>query len=260
MHPEILTPPLSPQGRFAKPAEKKKQKAFEWSRSVTLALALNTCTQCHGGGLRPAPKGEPAACKCVLRSIFRICFDSFMRCATQERHLSRVSLGNARPGKSRPGTWGRKDEEFIADFYLVSQRVLDAFERRLFRYHFLLGADWKLCARQLGIDRGTFFHAVYRIEEKLGKVFAELQPYALYPLSDYFNGPSRMELTIPRLAPEQRRPMGLPSAMPVGIPKNAPAAPEPDTTIETAPQPQEDEEPQETLKPATSVALAAAAV
>jgi hypothetical protein len=33
---------------------------------------------------------------------------------------------------------------------------------------------WKLCCRQLGTDRGNFFHAVYRIEQKLGRVFAEL--------------------------------------------------------------------------------------
>ena len=42
-------------------------------------------------------------------------------------------------------------------------------EDKIFRYHFLLGADWKLCARKLGIDRGNFFHAVYRIEQKLGR-------------------------------------------------------------------------------------------
>ena len=66
------------------------------------------------------------------------------------------------------------------------------FEHRLFRYHFLLGADWKLCTRKLGMDRGNFFHAVYRIEQKLGRVFRELEPYPLFPLDEYFHGPSRM--------------------------------------------------------------------
>jgi hypothetical protein len=65
-------------------------------------------------------------------------------------------------------------------------------EYRLFRYHFLLGADWKLCTRRLGIDRGNFFHSVYRIEQKLGRTFRELTPYPLFPLDDYFHGPSRM--------------------------------------------------------------------
>ena len=79
----------------------------------------------------------------------------------------------------------------MADFCLVSRRNLTETEHRLFRYHFLLGAEWMLCARKLGLSRGNFFHAVYRIEQKLGRVFRELQPYPLFPLDDYFNGPSR---------------------------------------------------------------------
>jgi hypothetical protein len=68
---------------------------------------------------------------------------------------------------------------------------LGELEHRVLRYYFLLGADWKLCARQLKIDRGTFFHTVYRIEEKLGRTFAELEPYPLFPLDDYFGGPMK---------------------------------------------------------------------
>jgi hypothetical protein len=105
--------------------------------------------------------------------------------------LSRISL-EPHAGRSRPGTWGRKDEEYIADFTLVARRTLTEEEHRLFRYHFLLGADWKLCSRKLGMDRGNFFHAVYRIEQKLGRVFRELEPYPLFPLDDYFHGPSRL--------------------------------------------------------------------
>jgi hypothetical protein len=122
--------------------------------------------------------------------MFRICYDRFMRCAEQERHLSRVSVEPA-AGAYRPMSFGRKDEEYMADFCLVSRRNLTESEHRLFRYHFLLGAEWTLCARRLGVNRGNFFHAVYRIEQKLGRVFRELQPYPLFPLDDYFNGPSR---------------------------------------------------------------------
>ena len=32
---------------------------------------------------------------------------------------------------------------------------------------------------------------MYRVEEKLGRAFAELKPYALYPLADYFAGTVR---------------------------------------------------------------------
>jgi hypothetical protein len=85
-------------------------------------------------------------------------------------------------------TYSRKREEYIADFCLVSRRSLDAVEYKLFTYHFLLGADWKLCCRRLRIDRGSFFHMVYRIEQKLGRIFCELKPYALYPIDEYFGG------------------------------------------------------------------------
>jgi len=127
----------------------------------------------------------------VLRCIFRICYDRFVKCVTQERHLSRISL-EPQAGRQRPNTWGRKDEEFIADFDLVSRRALSESEYRLFRFHFVLGADWKLCTRKLGMDRGKFFHSVYRIEQKLGRMFRELEPYPLFPLDDYFHGPSRL--------------------------------------------------------------------
>ncbi len=104
--------------------------------------------------------------------------------------MSRVSL-EFTPGRDRRLSWGRKDEEYVADFCLVSRRALGEDEYRIFNYHFLLGADWKLCCRKLKIDRGNFFHAVYRIEQKLGRVFRELKPYPLYPLDEYFNGSTR---------------------------------------------------------------------
>jgi hypothetical protein len=82
----------------------------------------------------------------------------------------------------------------MADFCLVSRRTLEDVEYRVFRVHYLLGADFKLCCRQLNIDRGQFFHNVYNIEERLGRVFAELTPYALYPVSEYFAGATRHDM------------------------------------------------------------------
>ena len=184
---------------------------MEWTRSETLVLAMHNCAQCRGSGLRLGAKGALAPCNCVLRSIFRICYDRFLRCADQEKYVSRVSL-EAHQGRSRPSTWGRKDEEYIADFCLVSRRVLKEIEYDIFRYHFLLGADWKLCTRKLRIDRGTFFHSVYRIEQKLGRVFRELQPYPLFPLDEYFHGPSRIgsgQVTSVRGTERPVRPAGL---------------------------------------------------
>jgi hypothetical protein len=96
-------------------------------------------------------------------------------------------------GQERRQVWGRKDEEYIADFCLVSKRVLDESEYKLFRFHFLLGADWKLCCRQLGIEKGEFFHDVYRLQQKLGRAFREIKPYALFPLDEYFGATERRD-------------------------------------------------------------------
>lgn len=82
----------------------------------------------------------------------------------------------------------------MADFCLVSKRVLEPEEYDLFRYHFLLGADWKLCCRRLKMDRGKFFHCVYRIEQKLGRAFRELEPHSLFPLDEYFGGRAQRNL------------------------------------------------------------------
>lgn len=183
------TAPLRPSFPTRQPAQIAKTKTFEWTRGETIALAKSGCTQCVGIGLHVT--GEP--CNCVLRAIFDACFTRFQRVATQEKHLSKASLEPA-CGRTRPSTWGRKDEEFIADFTLMAKRALSAEEHKLFRYHFLLGADWKLCTRQLKMDRGNFFHALYRIKQKLGRVFRETKPYGLFPLDEYFNG-TREELS-----------------------------------------------------------------
>ena len=100
--------------------------------------------------------------------------------------MTRATLHFTR-GTDRRQTWGRKDEEYIADFILVSRRTLAPDEYKIFNYHFLLGADWNLCCRRLGMTRGNFFHAVYRIEKKLGRVFRELEPYGLFPIDQYFS-------------------------------------------------------------------------
>ncbi len=163
---------------------------MEWTRSDTLALAAPQCTYCHGLGLRDGFESRVEPCNCVLRAIFRACYERFRICATQDVRIS-VSSVDIVPGATSRYSWGRKDEEYIADFCLVTRRVLSPNEYRIFKYHFLLGADWRLCCRKLQIDRGTFYHQVYRIEEKLGRVFRELQPYSLFPLEDYFDADRR---------------------------------------------------------------------
>lgn len=169
---------------------------MQWTRTETLALAQQSCTFCYGLGLRQGRSGASTPCNCVFRAIFRACYARFRQCASKEKYVSRVSL-EANPGRQRKSVWGLKNEEYMADFCLVSRRALTESEYRFFKYHFLLGADWKLCCRKLKVDRGTFFHEIYRIEQRLGRVFRELEPHALFPLDEYFNGSTRIRIAAP---------------------------------------------------------------
>jgi hypothetical protein len=187
---------------------------MEWTRSDTIALAKHSCTQCQGTGLHLGRKGKMTPCNCVLRAIFRACYARFRHCATKEKYMSRISLEFI-PGRERNFSWGRKDEEYMADFILVSRRTLTEFEYRVFRFHFLLGADWKLCCRRLNIDRGTFFHAVYRIQQNLGRVFRELEPYGLFPLDEYFRTTVHAGPIAPARSAGGRRPG--PAAVPLRL-------------------------------------------
>jgi len=177
---------------------------IDWTRSETIALAKESCTHCHGIGLRQFGRdSESIPCNCVLRNIFRACYSRFRYCVGKEPHMSHARLEMV-AGHDGRHSWGRKDEEYIADFSLVSKRILDAEEYRIFRFHFLLGADWRLCCRQLKLERGVFFHMLYRIQQKLGRAFREIQPYALFPLDEYFGG------SIEKLLPGSRRVIEMP--------------------------------------------------
>ncbi len=173
---------------------------MEWTRSETLALAQQSCTLCFGLGLREGRARASTPCHGVFRAIFRACFQQFKSCAAKEKYISRVSLEPV-AGRDRKKSWGLKDEEYMADFVLVSRRNLDEIEYRIFKFHFLLGAEWDLCCRRLKLERGEFFHHVYRIQQKLGRTFRELEPYALFPVDEYFNGTQRSRDEIAAIFP-----------------------------------------------------------
>jgi hypothetical protein len=149
-----------------------------------------TCAHCQGDGLRQFSrkrKGPSKPCNCTLRGIFRVCLLKFRECAEKPKYLSRATL-QCCSGQEGYRVWGRKDEEYMADFYLLAKRNLDEHHFRIFKFHFLLGADWRLCCRRLNMDRGNFFHAVYRIQQQLGRAFRETKPFALFPIDEYFGG------------------------------------------------------------------------
>jgi hypothetical protein len=174
----------APSHQAENSAEKKTRNIVNWNRSELLALTNEDCTSCGGCGFRPNSV-EP--CHCALRAIFRACHARFKYCATSSGPGA-VRLEPISHAVNGPRVFGRKNSEFMADFELIARRTLTIQENQLFRFHFLLGADWRLCCRRLKMARGAFFHAVYRIESKLGRAFRETEPYGIFPLDEYFGG------------------------------------------------------------------------
>lgn len=171
---------------------------MKWDRSFAIGIAKESCCACHGDGMRRVRGRKEVPCSCALRAIFRACWNRFRECAAVGAQIGTVSW-EKRSGPQGRAFFSRQREEYMADFCLVSRRVLNDCDYRVFRYHYLLGGDWKLCCRQLKMERGNFFHAVYRIEQNLGRAFAELEPYALFPVREYFGAVIRRHDVNPTL-------------------------------------------------------------
>lgn len=165
---------------------------MKWNRSNTIGLANESCCYCNGLGMRGIYEDKKAPCNCVFRAAFRACYARFRDCAISGEQPGNVSweiCGG--PGGRR--VYSRKHEEYMADFSLIARRLLPELDYRIFRYYHLLGAGWKLAARHFKLDRGNFFHAVYRIEQKLGRAYCETVPYPLFPLDEYFGWTVRVD-------------------------------------------------------------------
>lgn len=160
-----------------------------FDRSLCLAAAKPGCVACLGAGIARSRKGELSPCLCVLRHVFRRCVAQYRDYQAREKFLSRACMDFSRWQSQRSPkrwNWARPREEFCADLYLIAKRTLTECEWRLFQAHHLAGAGWRACCPRLQLDRGQFFHLVYRVEAKLGRAFLETKPYGLYPIEQYF--------------------------------------------------------------------------
>ena len=99
---------------------------MEWTRSETLALAMHQCTQCHGSGLRLGRKSVLGTLQLRVARQFSASVMSASSTARRRRGTSARSRWSP-GGPAEPFTWGRKDEEYIADFCLVSRREFRRF-------------------------------------------------------------------------------------------------------------------------------------
>ena len=117
--------------------------------------------------------------------------------------------------------YSRRNEEYIADFVGIAKRTLDPHEYKLFRFRFLLGADEKLCARQLGVNVGRVNHAVDRVQQKLGRAYRETQPYGLFPWDEYFGDTVRTGKTKACILEARRANRLMPALAAVGVENHA---------------------------------------
>ncbi len=153
--------------------------------SLLLPMAAEGWSHCAGFGVVVRERRAPRACACVWRAIAGAVLGMAERI---DAYPSWHPLWGPH-GCSRPG------EEFLADVQ-AAQRAL---ERNLQRALALsLEGDWRYCSKRMGLDRGQWFHELYRARQRFGQ---ECYQRGLYPFGVYFHQPS-----IPQqqhIAPEQ---------------------------------------------------------
>jgi len=162
-----------------------------WDRSETIALAKMNCNDCRSLGLCKNSTGAHIPCTCVLRAIFKICHRRFKSASMQGKRVSTVKLERSGSGQSSHMYFSRKNEEYIADFQLTARRVLTPEQYKLFRFHYLLGAEVKLVAAQVRMTHDNLLHHYSRMEITLGRAFRETEPFPLFPLDEYFSDTQR---------------------------------------------------------------------
>lgn len=141
----------------------------------------------RSAGMQQGLDMRSSVCNCVLRGIFRDCLAHYWAC--KDTTFPRASLSRSQ-STGRKTSWSLKNEEYIVDFCNLSRRALvtNPLGLQIFNLHCIQELEWKACTSKMGINRGEFYHELYRTEQQLGRVYGETKPFPLYPLDEYFNG------------------------------------------------------------------------
>jgi hypothetical protein len=152
--------------------------SFCWLSSVH-------CPHCAGEGQLPdkrfrSPR-ERGICKCVARTVFRLCLKKFRQLddrGQQDIHWARAA-------------------EFRADFESIT-RPRDSFlDALIFRRYFILDLPWKAVVRQTGYSKYGVYRRLETLEIHAGRAILATQPHSVFPVDRYFGRqyPSRASLT-----------------------------------------------------------------
>ena len=94
------------------------------NQSNAIGLAKVSCSLCHGIGVRFAQTRE-VPCNCIFRAIFRACLNRFRQCTVSAGSYCLVCWSSAGASEGRGELTRGKQQEYAADFCLVSRRTLD---------------------------------------------------------------------------------------------------------------------------------------
>ena len=176
--------------RFARP--KKRQwkdvtvEDLDWAREYNM-LASHSCATCQGSGLSLS-RDTASLCACVCRRIFGAMIDRYQQYHAEANHTEcsmPKAAQNSKYTSDGSRTWCRPREEYCADVWLLAKRILDAEHFKVFALHFIECREWRECSRRMHVDKGRFFHCVYRVMVQVGRAAVELRPYPLYPVDAY---------------------------------------------------------------------------
>jgi hypothetical protein len=162
-----------------------------------LALSKPSCRRCRGEGAFRTRRGY-RTCACVLRRVFRACLTSYHHCEASMGSAGAVHYERVGHAQGRCAIVASfKRAEYAADFTLLARRVLAdrPVELAVFEAYHLDDLEWlvavprinRLLRLALPLNRGSFFHAVYRAEGLLGAAIVDSRPYSLFPPRDYFS-------------------------------------------------------------------------
>lgn len=139
-----------------------------------LALSRYQCAICNGTGLTGS--AQQLTCGCVNRGAF---------CSVVRRVVAIRASEFGYPGPRRGArNWSWPRLELCADVERIARKHLTPVEWKVFRLNSLEGWDWHTGVRQTGLNKGDYFHAIYRIQAKLGAAFSAA---GLCPVDEYLS-------------------------------------------------------------------------
>lgn len=147
-----------------------------WHRAEVLMLARQHCQFCRGLGVTE----NDFICNCVYQRAFSECYRRFQKVQLDQ------SCG--RTTCDFMGTYyARNSENFLSDFWIVGRKNLEDVDQQVFRWNVVRGFDDHVCCKVLKLTQVDLRNSVNRIEQRLGRVFHELEPYPLHPTRNYFS-------------------------------------------------------------------------